>query len=149
MTMKEENQVNFTWDYVEVACAALYMVLKPLKPKLVVGVARGGLIPAVRLSHRLGIPLVSVEASSYTNKRKTLLVPEIHFDKMTKEKIDKAGDNCIIVDDIVDTGATSDALRKHFPNALQVALVSKIANTPVSYHAYVDRKTWVNFPWEM
>ncbi len=68
--------------------------------EFVIGVSRGGLIPAVLVATKLNIPLVAV----YINKQ-----DEIFFDREEWVK----GKTVLIVDDIIRSGKTLDLLVKH------------------------------------
>lgn len=89
----------------------------------VYGLPRGGLVPAVVLSHKLSVPL--------------LLAP---------------CENCVVVDDIADTGVT---LQHFAEKGYRIAVIwyktcSKVV--PNYYAVKSTRKTfegdWIVFPWE-
>jgi hypoxanthine phosphoribosyltransferase len=122
-------------------------------PDFLVGIGRGGLVPAAYLSHRTGFPLLSVDHSSgETGFGEELL------DKLAA-KI-KAGQRLLIVDDINDSGATIAHLRAAItaksgdPAGLRVAvLVDNIrSQAKADYRgSEIDRsqdKSWFVFPWE-
>lgn len=89
----------------------------------VYGMPRGGLVPAVILSHNLGVPL--------------LLAP---------------CENCVVVDDIADTGVTL----QHFADkGYRIAVIwykSCSRVVPDYYAMKSTRRTlggaWIVFPWE-
>ena len=83
------------------------------------GVPRGGLVPAVYLSHRLGIPLA--------------------------RSPDGPGD-VLVVDDILDTGATYDRLSG--AAAHYVVLLAREARPKVVF-GRMHHGPWVRFPWEV
>lgn len=88
----------------------------------VYGLPRGGLVPAVILSHKLGVPL--------------LLAP---------------CENCVVVDDIADTGVTL----QHFANkgyCIAVIWYKACSKVVPDYYAMKSTKrnegAWIVFPWE-
>lgn len=94
----------------------------------VYGIPRGGLVPAVLLSHKLGVPLVQ------TLKNHSL-----------------------IVDDISDSGDTlAEVMKKtHYPlsptHKLYTATIFERVNTtfkPDFVGKYIDYQDWIVFPWE-
>jgi uncharacterized protein len=122
--MENITKSYITWSKVETYVDSLAKLIEesPIElPETIYGVARGGLIPAVMLSHRLGLPLI-------TNK------------ELINEKT-------LIVDDIVDSGHTI----KEFTGCLFASLVFKphtSAMTP-TYFAYSFKEDkWMVFPWE-
>ena len=88
------------------------------RPDYIVGLTRGGLIPAVMMSHALDIPMHTLEVKlrDHANTESNLWMAEDAFgyipDDM-REGITKRSDatykkNILIIDDINDTGATLD-----------------------------------------
>jgi len=122
-------------------------------PHFLVGIGRGGLVPAAYLSHRTGLPLLSVDHSSGEDGFGAELL-----DKLAA-KI-RAGERMLIVDDINDSGGTINFLRAAIeakiadPSALRVAvLVHNVrSRARAEYHgSEIDRdvdKRWYVFPWE-
>jgi hypoxanthine phosphoribosyltransferase len=88
------------------------------------GLPRGGLIPAVMLSHKLNLPLVEIENIS----KKTL-----------------------IVDDICDSGETFVKLYDEFPYSIYACLHFKPHTSkfmPELWAASFESDSWVVYPWE-
>lgn len=123
------------------------------RPEFIVGIGRGGLVPAVFLSHATGIALLSVDHSSK--------VPTFGDELLTKLALKtQAGTNLLIVDDINDSGRTISYLRDTFlaengvaANLRIAVLIDNIRSTErVDYWArQIDRKEeprWFVFPWE-
>jgi xanthine phosphoribosyltransferase len=122
-------------------------------PDHIVGIGRGGLVPAAYLSHRTGISLLSVDYSSG--------VPSFAEELMAKLAGATAeGRRILIVDDINDSGGTIEALHKslldHGAIAQNVRVGVLIDNVrsaaKVDYRSRtIDRlhdKRWFVFPWE-
>jgi uncharacterized protein len=123
------------------------------RPDFLVGIGRGGLVPAAYLSHRTGIQMLSVDHSSGEHGFADELL-----DKLAT-KI-RAGSRILIVDDINDSGGTIAYLRAAIdgksddPAALRIAvLVHNVrSQARVEYQgSEIDRdadKRWYVFPWE-
>jgi hypoxanthine phosphoribosyltransferase len=122
-------------------------------PDFLVGIGRGGLVPAAYLSHRTGIPLLSVDHSS----------GEVGFADELLDKLAakiRAGQRLLIVDDINDSGGTIAYLRAAIeaksgdPEGLRVAvLIDNVrSRAKADYRgSMIDRsidKSWFVFPWE-
>ena len=123
------------------------------QPTFLVGIGRGGLVPAAYLSHRTGLPMLSVDHSS----------GEIGF---ADELLDKlatkigAGARILIVDDINDSGGTIAYLRAAIEakvgdsSGLRVAVLihNLRSKAKAEYRgSEIDRerdKRWYVFPWE-
>ena len=123
------------------------------KPDHIVGIGRGGLVPAVYLSHRTGISLLSVDYSSS--------VPSFAGELMEKLAVaTREGRTILLVDDINDSGGTIEALRKSLIDHGAVAASVRVAvlidnvrsRAKVEYRSRtIDRSTdkrWFVFPWE-
>lgn len=123
------------------------------RPDFLVGIGRGGLVPAAYLSHRTGIQMLSVDHSS----------GEVGFgDELLDKLAHKISDglNMLIVDDINDSGGTIQYLRAAIeaktakPDGLRVAvLIHNVrSKAKAEYHgSEIDRdqdKRWYVFPWE-
>lgn len=73
MALRVDNKLYLSWDDIQDSIEVLAQKIQEKKLEIdsVTGLARGGLIPAVLLSHRLGLPYIT-----YTNA-KTLVVDDI------------------------------------------------------------------------
>ena len=122
-------------------------------PDFLVGIGRGGLVPAAYLSHRLDIPMLSVDHSS-----KVFGFGDELLGKLTGQIAE--GTKFLFVDDINDSGSTlryiRDALARVGGMTDRVRLAVLIDNirsvTRVDYGSRtIDRsvdKDWFVFPWE-
>ena len=122
-------------------------------PTHIVGIGRGGLVPAVYLSHATGLPMLSCDWSSK--------VADFAGDVVVRlAGHARAGERLLFVDDINDSGLTIGALRTALaaagaaPDATRIAtLIDNVVSTQrVDYSARtIDRtvtKDWYVFPWE-
>ena len=111
----------------------------------IVGVARGGLVPAAIIARELNIRLVdTICVSSYSIREqgRTSILKEIHSDD--------GGKNWLMIDDLVDTGKTAQIVRKALPNAYFATVYSKPEGRPFvdTYIMEVTQDTWILFPWD-
>jgi hypoxanthine phosphoribosyltransferase len=123
------------------------------RPTFLVGVGRGGLVPAAYLSHRTDIPMLSVDHSS----GEASFADELLGKLAAKSR---AGTRILIVDDINDSGSTIAYLRSAIEqqgginDRVRVAvLVNNVrSKARAEYSAGdIDRdldKRWFVFPWE-
>jgi xanthine phosphoribosyltransferase len=113
---------------------------------LVIGIARGGLIPATMLSHNLNVPMVNISATSYMGRVKMETV-KLDINENVLRAALKAGSKALIVDDIIDSGDTFRELHSTFPDAKYASLVTK-RHTTAFHYIRVPKEVWVKFPWE-
>jgi xanthine phosphoribosyltransferase len=110
----------------------------------VIGVARGGLIPATIVARELGLRLVDTVCVSHYEEQKMLPEP-----KMLK-MLPGQGEGCVVVDDLVDTGHTLQLVRKYLPKAHYATIYTKPDGKALvdTYVMEVSQDTWIHFPWE-
>lgn len=142
-----------SWTDIETYVNNLALVLNRYQWDGIIGVSRGGLIPAVMLSNKLDIKFLgSIEAVTYDepgkiNEKGTRLGPLVNIPKELKE------DRIIIVDDILETGSTAKALYEHYPDAYYL-FMGKRQDTNLGrlqkyyYSATWEHNKWLTFPWE-
>ncbi|AXJ95526.1 MULTISPECIES: phosphoribosyltransferase [unclassified Sphingomonas] len=123
------------------------------RPDHIVGIGRGGLVPAVYLSHAIGVPTVSCDQSSGIDGLvDTVLVRVAGWAA--------AGRRLLFVDDINDSGRTIAGLRATLAEAgapaanvrFATLIDNAVSTVRVDYRARtIDRrvtKDWFVFPWE-
>jgi xanthine phosphoribosyltransferase len=109
----------------------------------IIAVTRGGLVPAAILSRELDIRLVeTVCVSTYDDR--TMGEPEV------LKRVQGDGTGWLVVDDLVDTGATAQVLRRMLPKAHFATLYAKPKGQPLvdTFVAVFAQSTWINFPWD-
>ncbi|MDI6820271.1 MAG: phosphoribosyltransferase [Candidatus Hodarchaeaceae archaeon] len=141
--------VPMGWHEVEKAVAALANALRRgYDPDVIVGVARGGLIPAVRLSHLLGdkmLRIIHVKYYKGVNLRRE--EPELLAD------VGKLEGKVLVVDDVADTGTTLEFVVRHLKERgakeVRVATVAWKPHSRIKPDFYVfETDKWIVFPWE-
>ncbi|WP_066718443.1 phosphoribosyltransferase [Sphingomonas pituitosa] len=144
---------HFTHDQLVAGVHAIARAVADWSPTLLVGVGRGGLTPAVYLSHRIGLPLVSVDHSTRIAPFGEALVAVLA--QRTRD-----GERLLFVEDINDSGKTIGELRAALAAEGAVAeqvrfavLLDNVRSSQrVEYGAQtIDRavqKDWFVFPWE-
>lgn len=145
MTSVETKHYAMTWEEVE---AALDVVTKKLyvRPNQIIGVAKGGLIPAVLLANHFEVPLYTIRMRRIQNNwgvwRAEFMDPE---SKDLLRQFDFPG--TLIVDDIYDTGVTSALIEGICPQAEYAFMTSKSQDIEIAGR-YFPKDTWLDFPWE-
>ncbi|MEG8220915.1 phosphoribosyltransferase domain-containing protein [Sphingomonas sp. HH69] len=123
------------------------------KPDFIIGIGRGGLVPAVYISHQTQLPMLSIDHSAK--------VPGFADELLAKVAAKSAaGQRLLFIDDINDSGGTIDYVRRLLAdNGCQadnlrfaVIVTNSRSRVTVDYWAQmIDRdedKRWFVFPWE-
>lgn len=140
------QEVTLSWDTIEQMVDILALMVQGIQVRHIIGVARGGLIPATMLSHRLDAQLHVVDAKSYREDRSQT---PIHVRVGEQTLLLANRQDVLIVDDIIDTGATHQALEGSFPRTPYACLVSKQPHIGTKlYVMQTPKNVWVKFPWE-
>jgi xanthine phosphoribosyltransferase len=151
--MDEKWQKSFpvSWDQFHRDARALAWRLSAAGPfSAVVAVTRGGLVPAAVVARELGIRVIeTVCVASYEYDKQG----EIHVLKSIASGIagKDGGKGVLIVDDLVDTGATARVVREMLPNAHFATVYAKPAGRPLvdTFVTEVSQDTWIYLPWDM
>lgn len=117
-------------------------------PDFIVGVARGGLIPAVWLSHLLGDkPLRFIHVKYYKGVNLRKKKPELLAD------VGRLKGKVLVVDDVADTGASLEFVTKHIKRKgakeVRVATIAVKPRSTIKPDFFVfETSKWIVFPWE-
>lgn len=120
------------------------------KPDIIIGIARGGLVPACILTDLLEVPeLTSIQVEFYTDINQTRLEP-ILKQKLTTQL---TGKKTLLVDDITDSGQSLRLAKIHLKqqNALEIktaTLYQKPQSTMTPNFYEKQTNSWVVFPWD-
>ena len=151
--MDEKWQKSFpvSWDQFHRDARALAWRLSAAGPfRAVVAVTRGGLVPAAIVARELGIRVIE-----------TVCVASYEYDKQGEIQVLKGigeavagtegGAGVLIVDDLVDTGATARVVREMLPKAHFATVYAKPAGRPLvdTFITEVSQDTWIYLPWDM
>lgn len=147
--MQCENKVHLTWeDYQEMVFRSTE-TFKNSKFDYIIALSRGGLPLGVSLSHALNVDLIPLKFSTRDFQDK-YSQQELHA---LKERIQNK--KILIVDDLVDSGFTLEALLKDFEEFKEnittfTWLYKDIGDfTPDYFDEEVSPKDWIVFPWEI
>ena len=120
MAVKTNQKTYLSWDDIESAVDDLCNKIRHDQPNIdsVHGIARGGLIPAVLISHKLGLPYVGL-----------------------------VGPNTLVVDDICDTGVTLDKGPGVYTAVLHYKPHTSCFQ-PTMWSEIHNGDEWLIYPWE-
>mgnify|MGYP001364187157 FL=1 len=126
-----KNKIFLSWNDIEALVENLAEQINKLdkKPFYIYGIPRGGAIPGVLLSHKLGIK----------------------YQQINSTQISKTADlsHILVVDDICDSGETIKKIKENFPKCQTATLYYKESaiDKPDIYGEIVEEE-WLVFPWE-
>lgn len=135
-----------TWDQLHRDAKALAWRLVEKGPfNSIVGITRGGLVPAAIVARELDIRLVdTVCIATYMHREQGATSEQI------LKGINHSGEGMLIIDDLVDTGNTAHIVRDMLPKAHFATLYAKPAGRPLvdTFITEVSQETWILFPWD-
>ncbi len=120
MAVKTNQKTYLSWDDIEKSVNNLCDKIRFDQPNIdsVHGIARGGLIPAVLISHKLGLPYVQA-----------------------------VGKNTLVVDDICDTGVTLEKGPGVYTAVLHYKPHTSCFQ-PTMWSEIHEENEWLIYPWE-
>ena len=149
-----KDNINFkfvSWNDLESYCDKIYsqMVKDDYKPDCIIGLLRGGIVPARLFSDHFNILLdfFALDVKLYNGINDRMEMAKIKaFDGDVKGRI-------LLVDDIFDSGKTMEAVLDHL-NGKQVTTATifwkETAKNKPDYYAEVAKENeWIVFPFEM
>jgi xanthine phosphoribosyltransferase len=151
--MDEKWQKSFpvSWDQFHRDARALAWRLNSAGPfHTVVAVTRGGLVPAAVVARELGIRVIeTVSVASYDYDKQGEIAVLKPVAPAFREQ--DGGQGVLIVDDLVDTGATAKVVREMMPKAHFAAVYAKPSGRPLvdTFVTEVSQDTWIYLPWDM
>jgi hypoxanthine phosphoribosyltransferase len=153
MNSPELYQVAYDDFLADVQALAGAIAAQPWQPDFLIGIGRGGLVPAVYLSHKLDLPMLSIDHSAKVPGFAEELLGKIAATSTT-------GTRLLFVDDINDSGGTIAYIRTLLADQggdagnlrFGVLFDNSRSQVSVDYRARtIDRaedKRWFVFPWE-
>jgi xanthine phosphoribosyltransferase len=152
MSEPQSKAFPVSWDQFHRDARALAWRLTAAGPfDAIVTITRGGLVPAAIVARELGTRVIETVCMASYHDYKTQgglqvlkgIAPEVaRFGE---------GKGILVVDDLVDTGATAKVVREMLPHAHFATVYAKPAGRPMvdTFITEVSQDTWIYFPWDM
>jgi hypothetical protein len=120
------------------------------RPEVILGIARGGLLPAGAVAYALGIKnACAMSVEFYTGIEERLDVPMVL--PPVPDLVTLADKQMLIVDDVADTGGTLQVVQDFCKGKVAEVRTAVLYEKPRSLVKcdYVWRRTerWITFPW--
>src|ERR1700733_10300127 len=141
-----------SWDQFHRDARALAWRLASAGPfNAIVAITRGGLVPAAIVARELEVRVIeTVSIASYHDYKTQGSLKVL---KTIAPDVSNLNDGAkiLIVDDLVDTGATAKVVREMLPRAHFAAVYAKPLGRPLvdTFITEVSQDTWIYFPWDM
>ena len=138
-----EGTLEYTYDNYQWGIKVLSEKLKEYKIDYLCGISRGGLVPAVELSYKNDIPLVTLDPRSQNDVNNL-------YRLLTNKTL-----SVIMIDEIIDSGATVKRVHKLFDKEFQWACfvlnmdqdICKNAIHDWEIHRSTDKR-YLKFHWD-
>ena len=152
MNAPRDKVFPVSWDQFHRDARALAWRLASSGPfNAIVAITRGGLVPAAIVARELEVRVIeTVSIASYHDYKtqgglkvlKTIAPDVANLND---------GAKILIVDDLVDTGATAKLVREMLPKAHFATVYAKPLGRPLvdTFITEVSQDTWIYFPWDM
>ncbi|MCQ9331997.1 phosphoribosyltransferase [Corynebacterium phoceense] len=146
------DRENLTWEIFGEASRYLSqeIVDSGWFPELIVGVARGGLIPAGAIGYAIGVKAMgAINVEFYTDIGETLPEPLVLSPQLDMDSL--AGKRVLVVDDVADSGKTLDLVVNLLKETAAEVRSAVIYTKPTTIFEpdFSWKKTdqWINFAW--
>ena len=142
------DMMRINWETTIRYCEELAKKID-FRPDIIVGISRGGLVPARILSDILGVKKVGILGISfYKGLGETEEKPEITQDL----SIDVKGSSILLVDDVADSGKSLKAAKKYLQDGgiIKTATLHYKPRSEYKPDYFVhSTSAWIVYPWEV
>jgi xanthine phosphoribosyltransferase len=151
VTAPRDKAFPVSWDQFHRDARALAWRLASSGPfNAIVAITRGGLVPAAIVARELEVRVIeTVSIASYHDYKTQGGLKVL---KTIAPEVSNLNDGAkiLIVDDLVDTGATGRMVRALLPRAHFAAVYAKPMGRPLvdTFITEVSQDTWIFFPWD-
>ena len=152
--LPHEKGFHVSWDQLHRDARALAWRLDGKGPdsgawKAIVGITRGGMVPAAIIARELNIRIidtVSVKGYNHQTQSDPVVIKAPQADLMGAD-----GEGILVIDDLVDSGKTLELVRRLYPKAHFATVYAKPKGREQvdTFITEVSQDTWIFFPWDM
>ena len=151
--MNERSQKAFpvSWEQFHRDARALAWRLAGSGPfDALVAITRGGLVPAAIIARELDLRIIETVCIASYDDNKTQAGLKV-LKTLSSDLTSSGGTGLLVIDDLVDTGATVKVVRELLPKAHVATVYAKPLGRPLvdTFITEVSQDTWIYFPWDM
>ncbi|HUG76061.1 MAG TPA: xanthine phosphoribosyltransferase [Burkholderiales bacterium] len=147
-----EDEIIISWVELHRDARYLSEVLHAKGPwKGIVAVTRGGLVPAALVARELDIRLVDTVCVTSYDVGSAGGAQQQQGSVQVLKSVPGDGAGYLLIDDLVDTGRTAQAVRQLLPKAHFATLYAKPAGRPIvdTFVKEFKQTKWIHFPWDI
>lgn len=146
-----EKAFHVSWDQFHRDARALAWRLSGAERfSSIVAITRGGLVPAAIVARELDLRIIDTFCvASYVGET---VQGDLRVLKTPSPDVSRgAGEGVLVIDDLVDTGATVKIVREALPKAHVATVYAKPLGRPLvdTFITEVSQDTWIYFPWDL
>ncbi|HYG55377.1 MAG TPA: xanthine phosphoribosyltransferase [Burkholderiales bacterium] len=147
-----QDEIIISWVELHRDARYLSEVLHGKGPwKGIIAVTRGGLVPAALVARELDIRLIDTICVTSYDAGKSGGAQQVQGDVQVLKGVSGNGEGYLLIDDLVDTGRTAQAVRRMLPKAHFATLYAKPAGAPIvdTFVKEFKQTKWIHFPWDI
>ncbi len=119
--------------------------------KGIIAITRGGLVPAALVARELDIRLIDTVCITSYGSSRSIAAEQVQGELQVLKSVPGDGSGFLLIDDLVDTGRTAQAVRAMLPKAHFATLYAKPAGRPIvdTFVKEFKQSNWIYFPWDI
>lgn len=117
----------------------------------IIAITRGGLVPAALVARELDIRLIDTVCITSYGSSQSIASEQVQGELQVLKSVPGDGTGFLLIDDLVDTGRTAQAVRAMLPKAHFATLYAKPAGRPIvdTFVKEFKQSKWIYFPWDI
>jgi xanthine phosphoribosyltransferase len=148
-----EDDIVISWPELHRDARFLSLLLheRTARWKGIIAITRGGLIPAALVARELDIRLIDTVCVVSYGSSAAGAAENVIGELQVLKGFEGDGAGWLLIDDLVDTGKTAQAVRKMIPKAHFATLYAKPAGRPTvdTFVKEFKQSKWIHFPWDI
>ena len=147
-----KDDIIISWPELHRDARYLSEKLHDLGPwKGIIAITRGGLVPAALVARELDIRLIDTVCITSYGASQTIVSEQVQGQLQVVKSVEGDGAGFLLIDDLVDTGRTAQAVRAMLPKAHFATLYAKPAGRPIvdTFVKEFKQSKWIYFPWDI